>query len=94
MDCDYSECSQVFMESATARTMIDGDESPILIMHGLEDESVSVTNSIRFESALSEAGSDYSAHYLERVGHGHDPAWDTPEEYGKVHTFLEELLER
>jgi|GEM_PF-3053980 len=93
LGCDYDYCSWALMESATARTMVDGNESPILIMHGLDDGSVNVTNSMRFETALSENGTNYTAHYLPGVGHGSDPAWKTSEEYGKAHSFLAWLLE-
>ena len=93
LGCDYDNCSWALMESATARTMVDGNESPILIMHGLADAAVNVTNSMHFESVLSENGSNYTIYFLLGVGHGSDAAWKTTEEYGKAHSFLAWLLE-
>jgi acetyl esterase/lipase len=93
LGCNFDTCDLELMESATARTMIDGNESPILIMHGEEDEAVNVANSKALVAALAEFGADYTVYYLTGVGHGSDPAWRMPEEYGKVHEFLEGLLE-
>jgi acetyl esterase/lipase len=92
LGCEYDNCSQALLDSATARTMVDGNESPILVMHGMADESVNVSNSMAFVNALAENGSNYTAHYLPNVGHGSDYAWNMPVGYAKAHIFLAGLL--
>jgi dipeptidyl aminopeptidase/acylaminoacyl peptidase len=73
--------------------LLDGEESPFLIMHGEDDEAVKVNNSIQLVERMIELGTNHTAIYLEGVGHGYDPAWRTSQNIVTAMQFLGSLLE-
>lgn len=61
----YEERSPIFE--------VDGISAPVLIIHGTEDQNVSIEQSVSLERALKEAGKEHETWYMSSLAHHFPP---------------------
>ena len=57
---------------------VDDEDADFLLIHGVEDDVVPVTQTKRLEAALNAAGVEVRAVYIENAGHGFAPSGGVP----------------
>lgn len=75
----------------TPLTHVSMDDSPVLIIHGDADRTVTISHSRALESALALAGVEHELVLVPGGGHGGEK-FNTPEVLAKVHDFLDRHL--
>ena len=71
LNCTWDvDCSNLTLISASPALLVEGDEPPILILHGTNDTSVPPSQSEIFAASLEENDSTYEYHLIQGAGHG------------------------
>ncbi len=79
------------LKHASPLTYLDKNDPPVLILHGDQDTTVPVEQSILTDKRYKELGLESHLHILEGAGHG-GPAFSDEERYQLIKTFLDRHL--
>jgi acetyl esterase/lipase len=70
LGCPTRQCPTETLRFASPITYVDTQDPPFLLIHGLADKLVAVSQTREFEAALRAAGVPVQAIYIPAVGHG------------------------
>jgi dipeptidyl aminopeptidase/acylaminoacyl peptidase len=84
---------RAFFETVSPITYVDGDEAPVMVLHGANDPRDPVTESDQFVRAIREAGGEVEYLRFPDEGHGIRKLQNRIIAYRRVAEFLERTLE-
>ncbi len=70
LGCPETTCPEETLRFASPVAYVDGEDPPFLLIHGLADRLVAVSQTEEFEAALKAAGVPVRALYIPGVDHG------------------------
>jgi acetyl esterase/lipase len=73
-----SDPNSAQLQAAGSVNYVDDEDADFLLIHGVEDDVVPVTQTKRLEAALNAAGVEVRAVYIENAGHGFAPSGGVP----------------